>query len=71
MIATTDQVPQNDLDIIKTIVDIDNIEVVWVGDSMTTHTSCDLQIREITGMKEAVGEIKKLLQRKSIIFKPI
>ena len=71
LIATAAQLSQNDLDTIKAIVDHDNIEVVWVDDNIAQGMSCDLQISEFTGAEEAVAEIKKLLRRKSIIFKPM
>ncbi len=70
LITSAAQLSQNDLNTIKAIVDHDNIEVVWVGDNIAQGMSCDLQISGLTGNEEVVGEIKKLLQRKSIIFRP-
>ena len=67
---TAVELTQQDLELIKTTVDPERIETVWVGDTVTTDIVCDLQIGDEESGVEAVDRMKALLQDKGIIFRP-
>jgi bifunctional enzyme CysN/CysC len=69
LIATAADLTQEDLELIKTTVDPDRIETVWLGD-VTTDVNYDLLLSEHETDDEAVERIKLLLQDKGIIFRP-
>lgn len=69
LIVTAAELTQLDVELIKTTVDADRIEVVWVGDAKTTDVAHDLQIADPDD-PDAVGRVKQLLQEKGIIFRP-
>jgi len=70
LIITATGLTQEDLDIIKTIVDPDRIEVIWLGVKVTTDISIDSRIPVIVNLDETVDSLKADLQEKGIIFKP-
>ena len=70
LVVTAIELQQNDIDIIKTIVDPQKIETIWIGDKGTSDLVCDLYIENQNNIDESVSIIKDLLQEKSIIFKP-
>jgi bifunctional enzyme CysN/CysC len=70
LIVTAVELTQQDLELIKTTVDPERIETVWVGDTVTTDLVCDLQIGDEETGVEAVDRMKTLLQEKGIIFRP-
>ena len=57
-------------EIVKAVVNPERIEVVWVGEEVTTDIATDLVISQPGNVAEAVDSIKNLLQDKGIIFKP-
>ena len=70
LIVTAADLSQEDLEVIKTAVDPDRIETVWVGDSVTTDIACDLVLGEQEAEAEGVERIKRLLQDKGVLFRP-
>ena len=70
LIVTAADLSQEDLEVIKTSVDPDRIETVWVGDSVTTDITCDLILGEQEAEEEGVERIKRLLQDKGVLFRP-
>jgi len=70
LIVTAANLSQEDLEVIKTSVDPDRIETVWVGDSVTTDITCDLILAEQEAEEEGVERIKRLLQDKGVLFRP-
>ncbi len=70
LVVTAVELTQDDLEQIKTAVNPDKIETVWVGDNKTTDIAADLTIPTQTEPDEAVDRIKSLLQERGIIFKP-
>jgi bifunctional enzyme CysN/CysC len=70
LIVTAQMLTQDDLGIVKTIVDPDRIEVVWVGDQVTTDIACDLVLTDEEAEQEGVDRIKHLLQDKGVLFRP-
>jgi len=70
LIVTAIEISQQDLDLIKTTVDAEHIETVWIGENITTDVDYDLHIPDFKDEKEASRQIKSLLQDRGIIFKP-
>jgi bifunctional enzyme CysN/CysC len=70
LIVTAQELSQDDLEVVKTAVDPDRIELVWVGDRVTTDVSCDLVLGEHEAETEGVDRIKRLLQDKGLLFRP-
>lgn len=70
LIITAVELTQDDLEIITTVVNPERIEVVWVGEDVTTDIACDLVIPHPESVEEAVDRVKRLLQERGIIFKP-
>jgi bifunctional enzyme CysN/CysC len=70
LIITAIEITQNDLEIMKTVVNPERIEVVWVGEDVTTDIVYDLIIPHPQNVEDAVDRIKDMLQERGIIFKP-
>ncbi len=70
LIVTAAELTQDDLELIKTTVDPDRIETVWVGDRVTTDIEADLHLADDETTEDAVHRIKSLLREKGIIFQP-
>jgi bifunctional enzyme CysN/CysC len=58
------------MELIKTIVNPDKIETIWIGDESNSDLRCDLYIESIGSIEEVVGIIKENLRDKQIIFRP-
>jgi bifunctional enzyme CysN/CysC len=69
LIVTAAELTQDDVELIKTTVEPDRIEIVWVGDTKTTDVAHDLVIPDADD-PDAVQQVKRLLQEKGIIFRP-
>ena len=59
---------QDDLDILKTVIDEDKVHVVWIGEKVSTDINYDLQLGNHKTINEGVVLIKHLLQTRGIIF---
>lgn len=70
LIVSAAEVTQDDLEIIKTTVEPDRIETVWVGDEVSTDIACDLVISEREREHDGIERVKRLLQDKGVIFRP-
>ncbi|HTS87414.1 MAG TPA: GTP-binding protein [Gemmatimonadales bacterium] len=70
LIVTAQAITQEDLDVLKTAVPPDRIEVVWVGDRITTDLGCDLVLGDQEAAAEGVDRIKAFLQDKGVLFRP-
>ncbi len=70
LIVSAIELKQADLELIKTAIDPDQIETVWVGDDISSDIKFDLQLQPGESMKGMVREIKNLLQEKGIIYRP-
>ena len=69
LIVTAAELTQADIELVKTTVDPDRIEVVWVGESKTTDIAHDLVIPD-PDANDAVDQVKRMLQDKGIIYRP-
>ena len=45
LIMTAIELTQDDLDILKTVIDGDLVHVVWVGETITTDITCDIHLK--------------------------
>ena len=70
LVITAVELQQSDLEIIKTAVEPDQIETVWVGDELSSDIKFDLQLSSGQPVSLQIGRIKSLLQEKGIIFRP-
>jgi bifunctional enzyme CysN/CysC len=70
LIVTAVELTQADLELIKTTVNPQQIETVWLGDRVTTDLEFDLHIPEFTSEDQVSAQIKGLLQDRGIIFRP-
>jgi bifunctional enzyme CysN/CysC len=52
------------------VIDEDKIQVVWVGEKVTTDITCDIHVESRENLNEGVVKVKHLLQDKGIVFKP-
>jgi bifunctional enzyme CysN/CysC len=69
LVVTAAELTQEDVELIKTTVETDRIEIVWVGDTRTTDITPDLTVGD-PDAPDAVDQVKRLLQEKGIIFRP-
>lgn len=70
LIVTARELTQDDLEIIKTIVNPEKIETVWAGDELTTDIALDLKIPGNIDVNESVNMLKNRLYEKGVIFRP-
>lgn len=70
LIVTAVRLTQSDLDLIQTVIDGRNIQVIWVGDEMTTDLKYDLRVPGGAEVDHSVTLIKRRLQDDGLIFKP-
>ncbi|MCD4752659.1 MAG: GTP-binding protein [Anaerolineaceae bacterium] len=70
LIVSASEVNQADINIVRSTVGHDRVEVVWCGDELTTDLSPDLQIDDAEDLGYAVTKIKGILQEHGIIFRP-
>ncbi len=70
LIVTARELSQDDLEIIKTIVNPEKIETVWVGEDLTTDIAIDLRVPGKIDIKESVNMLKNRLYEKGVIFRP-
>jgi len=70
LIVTAIELNQEDLDVLKTVIGEDKIQVVWVGDKVSTDISYDIHVKSRDEINEGVVKIKHLLQDRGIIFRP-
>ncbi len=70
LIVTARELSQDDLEIIKTIVNPEKIETVWVGEDVTTDISMDLKVPGKLDLEESVNLLKSRLYEKGVIFRP-
>ena len=68
LIVTAIELTQEDLELIQTTIHSDKIEIIWVGEKVTTDIPYDLKIQSGNYPQEAVGRIKALLEEKNIVL---
>lgn len=70
LIVTARDLAQDDLEIIKTVVNPEKIVTVWTGEDITTDLSFDLKIPGNLDIDESVNMLKNILYEKGIVFRP-
>jgi bifunctional enzyme CysN/CysC len=70
LIVTAIEFTQEDLDIIKTVIDKDLVHVIWVGEKLTTDIEYDIHLKNRESIDEGIVLIKHLLQERGILFRP-
>jgi bifunctional enzyme CysN/CysC len=70
LVVTAAELGQDGLELLRTSVDPERIEVVWVGDSVKTDLSYDLILGEAEAAQDGVERIKRLLQDKGVLYRP-
>jgi bifunctional enzyme CysN/CysC len=70
LIASAQEITQEELELIKTTVDSSRLETVWVGDATATDLACDLTLVERDGEEQNVERIRSLLVEKGVLFQP-
>jgi bifunctional enzyme CysN/CysC len=69
LIVTAIELTQDDLEAIKTIINPDSIETIWIGEKVTTDIPYDLKIPRTEDMQRAVETAKAMLYERGIILK--
>ncbi len=70
LVMTAIDLTQDDLDVMKTVIDPDKVHVVWIGEKVTTDINYDIHLKNRDKIEEGVVMIKNLLQDRGIVFKP-
>lgn len=70
LIVTAQELTQEDLEVVKTAVDPDRLELIWVGGRVTTDVTCDLVLDDAEVETDGVDRVKRLLQDKGVLFRP-
>jgi bifunctional enzyme CysN/CysC len=68
LIVTAIELTQEDLELIQTTIHSEKIEIIWVGEKVTTDIPYDLKIQSGKYPEEAVSRIKALLEEKAIVL---
>lgn len=67
LIVTAIELTQEDVELIKTSIGDDKIEVIWVGGDVTTDVECDMKIGPGFEIKDAITKMRGLMKEKGII----
>ena len=67
LIITAIELTQEDVDLIRTSIGEDKIEVVWVGDAVTTDIECNTKIKSKFKLEKAIKTMRDLMKDKGII----
>ena len=70
LIVTARNLSQDNLEIIKTIVNPEKIITVWTGEDIKTDLSFDLKVPGKLEITESVNLIKNVLYKNGVVFKP-
>lgn len=70
LIMTANELTQKDINIFKTSISSHQIEVIWVGDKITTDITYNLHFPGADDYNPAINIIKNYLQTNGIIYKP-
>ncbi len=70
MILSASEMSQQDLEILKVVVDVEKIDTIWVGDDITTDLQFDEKLSTLLKSSENAEKIKSRLQETGVIFSP-
>jgi bifunctional enzyme CysN/CysC len=69
LIVTAIELTQSDLELIRTVIAENAIQVVWVGEQASTDLAYDLKVPGGDQIDLSVARVKELLQERGVIFK--
>lgn len=69
LVVSAQEIHHTDLEVLKTVVESDQIETIWLGESRPVDIACDVHILS-SDVEEAVGRIKTRLQDIGAIYRP-
>ncbi|MBN2279394.1 MAG: adenylyl-sulfate kinase [Candidatus Marinimicrobia bacterium] len=70
MILSAADMTQEDLEIIKVVVNSNQIDTIWLGDDVTTDLQFDEKLSDLLSIQENLEKIKSRLQETGVIFSP-
>ena len=70
LVVTAQELTQEDLDLMRTTIEPDRIDVVWVGDHISTDVNVDVHLGDDVPTGKAVEAIERRLQDRGVIFRP-
>lgn len=70
LVVTAQELSQEDLDLMRTTIDPDRIDVVWVGDNISTDVNIDVHLGDDVPTDKAVETLERRLQDQGVIFRP-
>ena len=70
LVVTAVELSQDDLEIIKTVIDPDRIETLWIGEKVTTDVAYDYHFLGREHVDEIESILVERLQDKGVLFKP-
>jgi bifunctional enzyme CysN/CysC len=70
LVVTAAELTMEDLEIVKTTVDPDRIETIWVGEQVTTDVVADVLVGNVDQDVERLDRITRMLEDKGMIFRP-
>ncbi|MFW5799705.1 MAG: elongation factor 1-alpha C-terminal domain-related protein, partial [Spirochaetota bacterium] len=70
LVVTCIGLTQEDVEVIKTAVNTEQIEIVWAGENITTDVVVDLHLVNPRETEESALMVREMLQNKGIIFRP-
>ena len=70
LIITALELTRSEINMIKTSIEIESTEIVWIGEQVTTDIDYDLRIDYVDDEDRYANRIKEHMQKKGIIFKP-
>ncbi|NSW52483.1 MAG: GTP-binding protein [Anaerolineae bacterium] len=70
LIVTAREMDQDDLNIVRSSVGSDRVEVIWSGDEVTTNLRPDYQVDDDEDLNTTITSIKGMLSQHGTIFLP-
>jgi bifunctional enzyme CysN/CysC len=70
LIVSAAELTQDDLNLVKTTVDVDRIATVWIGGNLPTDLHPDLQLGDQEPPADLVERVHAMLQNIGAIFRP-
>ncbi len=68
LIVTAIELTQDDLEVLKTTINPDNIVTIWLGEKVIANTTYDLKISKTEDMQRAVETTKAMLHEKGLFL---
>ncbi|ADO84600.1 GTP-binding protein [Ilyobacter polytropus] len=69
LITTIVELSEEELELIKTVVSPENMEIIWIGERTPTDIKTDFYLPDLDGIEDGIIALKEYLQEKNIIMK--